>query len=471
MKKKRPASQCRRAASSSLGRERDMELHIEGRVVEEEFVTLHVRVASADAPALERTAYVVAAQQNGVDVPQGVAPREALEQAMSEPAATQAMLEVLKNFIAPFALSVENEHYAVVGPPVFNEGYNKNEAGDVLLQATWTRLPRRELSSYDPVEVTVPALRVTEGQIDARMDEVAESYTAIEKDKSRSVVEEGAIVQISMECLKDGERFPQLCFEKRPYRAGSGQMPEGFDEAIVGARVGQTVHVDFLLPAREDVDGTMCGHSVAADVKIEAIMREVSRVLTNEFVRTMIPNLDSLDDLRAQCEREIRERMQAEMRHYRNFLVADELAKRVEGVIPDSAYDAVVNQMTASLRDQARAQHCTLEELLKSQGSSEEQFRMTALMQARTQLRQAAALEAWARYRNLEVADRDIEDFFASFGADASRMREEMESGGYSYLIKEGALRLKASEDAAMCAIIREDASLEMPGEAMTARS
>ena len=125
------------------------------------------------------------------------------------------------------------------------------------------------LSSYEPLELAVPPVSVSEAEIDARMEEVAQTYTGVEPDESRTQVAEGDVVQISMDCLKDGERFEQLCFANRLYRAGSGQMPDGFDEALAHAPVGSMVHVDFLLPTREELDGTLSGPSVCAEVKVE----------------------------------------------------------------------------------------------------------------------------------------------------------------------------------------------------------
>lgn len=442
-----------------------MELYIEKTNVEDEFVTLEIRVANSELDALRRGAYLVVAQRDGLDVAGGLAPRELVEGEFGESKATEMMLKAMKNFIAPFALSAGGGDYSVVGAPTFDDGERRNKEGDLIFEATWSKLPPLGLTSYDPVEITVPKTTVTDEEVDARVQEVADSYRTIMVDKNSSVVEDGSIVQISMECMKDGERFDQLCFTKRPYHAGSGQMPEGFDEALIGAKVGQTVHVDFLLPIREDIDGSMTGPSITADVRIEAMMREVTRVLTDEFIRENIPDLDSLEDLRKRSYEELYEQKSEQMHHYRNFLAAGELAKRVDGQISDSAYDAVSRQMMESLVEQARAEKTTVDDLLKAQGSSEDQYRLMTLMQARNQLRQGAALDAWARHRGIEVTPEDIDAFYRSSGAgeNAANMREEIEAGGYAYLAREGALRLKASDDLVSCAIIHEDETMEMP--------
>lgn len=447
-----------------------MDISVENRLVEDGFVTLAVRVAKKELESLERGAYMVVAQRNGIDISGEGLVREILERELSEEKATSLMLDALKNFTAPFALSGESEDYSVVGAPAFSEGKEILENGDMIFSATWVRLPQLELSSYDPVEITVPPIAVTDEEIDARVDEVAESYKTVERDKTRKVVKDGDIVQISMDCQKDGKRFGQLCFSDRLYRAGSAQMPEAFDKAVMGAKVGQTVHVDFLLPTRQEFDGTVSGPSICADVTINSLMKEVTHVLTDEFVAQNIPNVANLAELREQCRKELVQQKEEQMRHYRNFVAAGELSKRVEGSIADEVYDAVVDQMTESLREQAKAEHTTVSDLLKAQGSSEEQFRMMTLMQARNQLRQGAAIDAWARHRGIVVEDADVDAFFESSAqGHAAQMREEIENGGYWYLAREGARRLKANEDLLATAIVHEDAELQMPAGAAPA--
>lgn len=441
-----------------------MEIRVEGRRVEDESVTLTVRVAASELESLERGACLVVAQRNNIDLGGNETARQLLDSALGASEAAALVTQTMKNFVAPFALSSESEDYSVVGAPIFDAERRLEPEGDLVFDATWTRLGAVTLSSYESLELAVPPVSVSEAEIDARMEEVAQSYTGVERDESRTQVAEGDVVQISMDCLKDGERFEQLCFTNRLYRAGSGQMPEGFDEALADAPVGSMVHVDFLLPTREELDGTLSGPSICAEVKVEAVMREVACVLTDDFVSQSIPGASSVADLREQSRRELERQKAEQMRHYRNFLAAGELAKRIEGYLPDAAYDAVADQMMDSLYEQARAQHTTVDELLGAQGSSEEEYRMMVLMQARAQLRQGAALDAWARYRGLEVTDADIDAFFASSAqGQAAQMREEVQSGGYLYLAREGALRLKASEDLVACATLVEDASMQMP--------
>lgn len=296
-----------------------MEIRVEGRRVEDESVTLTVRVAASELESLERGACLVVAQRNNIDLGGNETARQLLESALGVSEAASLVTQTMKNFVAPFALSSESEDYSVVGAPIFDADRRLEAEGDLVFDATWTRLGAVTLSSYEPLELAVPPVSVSEAEIDARMEEVAQTYTGVEPDESRTQVAEGDVVQISMDCLKDGERFEQLCFANRLYRAGSGQMPDGFDEALAHAPVGSMVHVDFLLPTREELDGTLSGPSVCAEVKVEAIMREVACVLNDDFISQSIPGASSVVELRELSRKELERQKAEQMRHYRKL--------------------------------------------------------------------------------------------------------------------------------------------------------
>lgn len=444
-------------------KKKPMDLTIDDKAIDEKTIELTIRVPESELSELKRGAYVVVAQMTGIDLSGDGTAEEILHEALTENVAEQMVSETFKGFVAPFALSSLGDDYSVVGSPTFDDSMIEN-SGDAVFRAKWIRLPQLELSSYDPLDLVVPKMDVDDTAVDHRMDEIAESYPVVDVDPYSDKVENGSIVQISMKALMDGTEMPNLSFDKRLYKAGSHQMPDGFDEGLIGAKKGDDVHIDFVLPQREELDGTITGPSIAADVHIHAIMRESKRVLTNEFVEENIPDANNLAELRDNVRREIELGQAEQMRHVRNFIAADELAKRVVGNIDDAAYDAMIDQMADNLHRQASSQHMTVDEMLKASGSSMERFRMEGLLQAREQLRQGVALDAWAKHKGITVTEEDLEAFLASSAGDAAQsMKSELESGGYHYLLREGARRMKASEDLVASSNIIESDEMGFP--------
>ena len=87
---------------------------VEGRRVEDESVTLTVRVAASELESLERGACLVVAQRDNIDLGGNETARQLLESALGVSEAASLVTQTMKNFVAPFALSSESEDYSVV---------------------------------------------------------------------------------------------------------------------------------------------------------------------------------------------------------------------------------------------------------------------------------------------------------------------------------------------------------------------
>jgi trigger factor len=399
---------------------------------------------------LVRGAYTILAQKLGESIGGGKTAQQIVEAKIEPSSARLQMLNILKTFVAPFALSQDAGEYSVVGAPVFSveETYDSNQ--NLVFDATWTLLPKLELSSYGPIELKTNKPEVTEAEIDEHIKDIAESYKTVAVDDSKRLVEPGDIIQIRLASKKDGAPFEKLCFDRRLYRAGSTQMPEGFDTAIEGAFVGDIVLAQITLPIQQAADGGFTGPVIDCEIEVLAIMKEVVHELTDDFVAQNIPNASSVSELRNQSKKELEAKKSQEIRHMNNFMAAEELSKRLVGTIPDAVYDALTTQMEDQVREQAASQGMSFEDALSKQGTNEQQFRLQTLMQAKSQLRQSAALDAWARHNNIQVDKADLQAFFESSvegdSEKAHKMQDEIESGGYLYLAREGARRLKTSD-------------------------
>ena len=119
--------------------------------------------------------------------------------------------------------------------------------------------PTYELTSYEPVEITVPPFAFDETPINQQLEEIAKnSVTYVVADAKPLAA--GDACSIAMKCFDDGEEIKALTCEDRTYLMGRGYMPEGFDEALIGMEPGQTKEFTFEAPL-----GTENGEVVNGD--------------------------------------------------------------------------------------------------------------------------------------------------------------------------------------------------------------
>ena len=110
-----------------------------------------------------------------------------------------------------------------------------------------TLKPDYELSSYDPVEITIPPYSFDESLVDQQIDQMAENYTMYVTADPKPV-EKGDSCLIAMRCTENGEELKGLTVDARTYVVGQGYMPEGFDAGIIGMEPGDTRTFTFEGP-------------------------------------------------------------------------------------------------------------------------------------------------------------------------------------------------------------------------------
>lgn len=84
--------------------------------------------------------------------------------------------------------------------------------------------PTYELTSYEPVEITVPPFTFDEDSHQPALEEIAKnSVTYVVAMPSR--LRRGTPGSIAMKCFDDGEEIKALTCEDRTYLMGRGYMP------------------------------------------------------------------------------------------------------------------------------------------------------------------------------------------------------------------------------------------------------
>lgn len=161
--------------------------------------------------------------------------------------------------------------------------------------------PTYELTSYEPVEITVPPFTFDETPINQQLEEIAKnSVTYVVADAKP--LEAGDACSIAMKCFDDGEEIKALTCEDRTYLMGRGYMPEGFDEALVGMEPGQTKEFTFEAPLGTE-NGEVVNKPISCTVTVKEIQQEVVPIIDDAWVKANMPMFASREALIADMRR------------------------------------------------------------------------------------------------------------------------------------------------------------------------
>ena len=164
------------------------------------------------------------------------------------------------------------------------------------------------LGEYKGLEVIQNKAEVTEEELESFIQYSLSSHKHTEPVTDRDVVENGDVANIDYEGKKDGVAFEGGTAVGYDLEIGSGSFIPGFEEGLVGAKVGEIVDLNLTFPDNYPSE-ELAGQEVVFTVTVNSISAYVTHELNDEFVQELaIEGVTTVDQFREYA----REGLQAE---------------------------------------------------------------------------------------------------------------------------------------------------------------
>ncbi len=283
-----------------------------------------------------------------------------------------------------------------------------------------------KLGDYLAMEISLPNdYKVTEEQIEDYANNMAQySAQPSYKDTNKKKVEEGDIVNIDYEGKKDGMAFDGGTDTGFHLEIGSNTFIDGFEEGLIGKKVGQTVDLDLTFPENYQ-SAELAGQAVVFTVKINKIVKEdpdAKFELTDEYVKKNF-NVDTVDDYKKQVKDYLEELNKNNKTTDTRQAVINKLQEVCEVNLPNELLEARTSDYVVQFTNNNCTDGTTLADYLSKNynGMTEEDFRENITNEMRTSLTTELILEAIAKKEGIELD----EDAFADY------VKQQMEVYAY----------------------------------------
>lgn len=145
-----------------------------------------------------------------------------------------------------------------------------------------------KLGQYEGLTIKGSSTKVTEQEIEDKIDELAEEYTDYKEITSRDTVQKGDYLNIDYATTIDGKENEDYSDSSIDIHLGEGNLnvddDVDIDEKLVGSKVGQEVEVEFTFPESYE-DTSVAGKKCQMIVTINAIEKEVVPEITDSFIK------------------------------------------------------------------------------------------------------------------------------------------------------------------------------------------
>ena len=287
--------------------------------------------------------------------------------------------------------------------------------------------PEVTLGEYKGLEVDKVSTRVTQKEVDAKIQEEAEK-NAREIVVTDRPVADGDEVILDFEGFVDGEAFEGGKGENYPLTIGSGSFIPGFEEQLIGAEAEKEVEVKVTFP--EDYHAEeLKGKEAVFKCTVHEIKAKELPEIDDEFAAE-VSEFDTLEEYKADVKAKSKEQKAADGKRNQEDQAVEQAVKNAEYEIPQPMIDTQTTQMVEDFAQRIQSQGITLEQYFQFTGLTAEKMMEDMKPQAIKRIETRLVLEAIAKAENIEITDEKVDEELAkmaeSYKMEVEKLKEFM---------------------------------------------
>ncbi len=277
---------------------------------------------------------------------------------------------------------------------------------DVVFTATVQVMPEVKIENYKGIRVEKKEYDVQEEDVDSEIKSMQDKNGRMVLVEDRPVKENDMVI-IDYKGSVDGDYFDGGTAEKQPLTIGSGQFIPGFEEQIIGAKIGDEIEVKVTFPTDYQSED-LAGKDAIFEVKLHEIKEQELPVVDDEFVKD-VSEFDTVEEFK----NDIREKLEIQAKNKGEQEIKNNVIKAVVAMLdielPKAVVDRKIDTMIKEFDFQLSQQGMNLETFYQMSGSSEENIRKQMEDDAKERVKTELALEKVCELEKIEVSDEELE--------------------------------------------------------------
>ncbi len=283
------------------------------------------------------------------------------------------------------------------------------EDGSVTLTLTTEVYPEVTLGEYKGVEVEKAEATVTDEQVQAELDRMAQNVASTETVERAA--EMGDTANIDFEGFLDGTPFDGGKGEAFDLKLGSNSFVPGFEEQVVGMSTGEEKDIDITFP--EDYHAELAGKAVVFHVKCNKVTVMNVPALDDEFAKD-VSEFDTLEELKKDIYNKALENAQKQIDNAFEQACVDAVAEKTTVDMPKALVEAELDNQMERFAYQLQMSGYSVEQYAKMMGGDLNTMRNAFRPAAEKQAKANVTLEKIIEVEGITVTDEDVEAEFAA---------------------------------------------------------
>lgn len=413
---------------------------------ENQQVTLTIEVEAAEVnKAVDQACKRLA---NRVSIPgfrKGKVPRMIVERHVGKDAVLQEAFDI----VAPKALSKafdEQKIDPVTRPSVDIE--TLEEGKDLVFKATVTPRPEVKLGDYKGLNVPKNEVSITDEDVEKQLKTFQDRQGKLVDAPEGAEVKDGDFTTLDFKGFVDGEAFDGGEGKDYPLQIGSNSFIPGFEDQLVGAKIGEERDVNVKFPEEYHAK-ELAGKDATFKCTIRSIKTKELPAIDDELAKK-VSKFETLDELKADIRKNLEENAERTAENDQKSAAIEMATNNITVDIPAVMIDNRVTAMIQEMAMRLEQQGMKLEQYLQYAGTDiaklREQYRETAEKNVKTDL----MLEEVAKAEDIKVEAKDLDEevaaMAAAYGATPQQVQKIIKEQGRIGDLAASVLRKKTAQ-------------------------
>lgn len=413
---------------------------------ENQQVTLTIEVEAAEvSKAVERACKRLANRVNIPGFRKGKAPRMIVERHVGKDAVMQEAFDL----VAPkaFGDALEEQKIDPVTRPNIDI-VTLEEGKDLVFKATVTPRPEVKLGEYKGLKVEKAAVEIKDEDVEKQLKNFQDRQGKMVDAPEGAAVADGDFTTLDFEGFVDGEAFEGGKGTDYPLQIGSGSFIPGFEEQLIGAKIGEEKEVNVKFPEEYHAK-ELAGKDATFKCTVRSIKQKELPAIDDELAKK-VSTFETLDELKADIRKNLQENAERKAENDQKSAAIEQATNNITVDIPAVMIDNRVTSMIQEMAMRLEQQGMKLEQYLQYAGTDiakiREDYRETAEKNVKTDL----MLEEVAKAEGIKVEAKDLDAevaaMAAAYGATPKQVQKIIKEQGRIGDLAASVLRKKTAQ-------------------------
>ena len=378
--------------------------------MEKNMAKLTIEVAAEDLEKAMQNAYQKA--KGRISIPgfrKGKAPRKMIEQMYGK----GVFLEDAVNALIPehYSKALAECELEIVSQPTID--ITQAEPGKAFIFTAEVAVkPEVTLGDYKGVEVPKTEITVTDEDVEAELKK--------EQEKNSRTISD--IVTIDFEGSVDGVPFDGGQATEYPLTLGSNTFIPGFEEQLVGAKVGDDVDVKVTFPEEYQAK-ELAGKEAIFKCAVKKIEAKELPELDDDFAKD-VSEFDTLAEYKEHVKTNLEDKKADEAKRAKEDAAVDKAIENAQMDIPEAMLMTQCRQMLDDFSRRMQSQGLSMDQYFQFTGMTADKMMEDMKPQALKRIQTRLVLEKVAEVENIQPTEEEVNEEISKM-AEAYKMEAD----------------------------------------------